>query len=396
MSKVFIIGLGYVGLPTAIEASQSGHTVHGYDTDLTKMNLLASGLSYIEGIQDAQIKNLVESGDLNICFTPQNLKDIDVVLISVPTPLADTKVPDLTSLLSAAETAGSFLKPDVLVIVESTVEPGTVRTKVLPILSKISGLSQDRIKLVYSPERIDPGNSKWNLKNIPKLVAGINQESTIMAIQFYEKFIDTLVECSSLEVAETAKLLENSFRYVNISFINEVAIYCNKLQISVSEVIAKASSKPYGFMEFYPSVGVGGHCIPVDPLYLSHSARNVGVPTKMIDSADLVNEEVPNFFVNLAAEKINGLVGKKILVVGIAYKPNVSDIRESPSLRLIKGLREKGAEVLWHDDLAEVWNDEKSINISAKYDLAILATAHDHVNLQELGTIPFIDTRRFI
>ena len=224
-------------------------------------------------------------------------------------------------------------------------------------------------------------------------MSGFTEKSCQNAVKFYEKFVANIVVCKTLEIAETAKVLENSFRLVNISFINELSIFCQKLGININDVIIAASTKPYGFMPFYPSIGIGGHCIPVDPLYLSNKAKEVGAPTKMIDLADQINQEMPGYFVGRAEEKIDGLKGKKILVVGVSYKPNVADVRETPVESLITGLKLKGAQVSWHDDLVKEWNGEKSVALSSDFDLAIIATPHDHLDLIKLGNVPILNTR---
>ena len=263
----------------------------------------------------------------------------------------------------------------------------------IPILERESKLSRDEFLIEYSPERIDPLNYKWNIENTPKLVAGLNESSVNKAVEFYSSFIEKVEICSSLEVAETAKLLENSFRFINISFINEISMFCQKLGIDILDVINAASSKPYGFMPFYPSIGVGGHCIPVDPLYLTNMAREIGAPTRFIDLADQINQELPDHFVRRAEEKIGGLKGKKILIIGVSYKPNVADVRETPVEALIAGVKNKGAEVFWHDDLVKEWNGEKSVALSSDFDLAIIATPHDYIALSVLRNVPILDTR---
>ena len=250
--------------------------------------------------------------------------------------------------------------------------------------------------VAYSPERIDPGNKKWNLGNVPKLISGMNQGSIDSAKTFYAKFVNELIECPSFEVAETAKLLENSFRYINISFVNELSMFCKNLGINIMDVVNAASTKPYGFMPFYPGIGVGGHCIPVDPLYLANKAREIGAPTEFIDLADRINQKMPGYFVELAEERLGGLSAKKILVVGVAYKPNISDVRETSVKALITGLRSKGADVYWHDDLVKKWDGENSVPLSNSYDLAILATPHDYLDLSKLGRVPLLNTKSSI
>ncbi len=301
--------------------------------------------------------------------------------------------PDLSFLVDAVKLAGRYLNKSDLVMIESTIGPGTTRGLIIPILEKESGLKKEDFYVVFSPERIDPTNNLWNLKNTPKLVAGMTPKATKLASNFYSTFIDSIIECDSFEVAETAKLLENTFRLINISFINEISIFCHKLNIDVNEVIKAAATKPHGFMAFYPSIGVGGHCIPVDPIYLARKAHELGAPTSFIDLADQINHEMPNYFVGRAIEKIGELKGKKILVIGVSYKPNVSDVRETPVKSLILGLNSKGAKVFWHDDLVKEWNGEKSVALSGNFDLAILATPHDYLDLSKLGNLPMLNTR---
>jgi len=391
--QITVVGQGYVGLPLAIAASIAKYTVFGLDNNLEKITALTSGKSIIEDLSDKSIKLGIESN----CYIPTTdslvIKDSDVVLICVPTPLSEDHKPDLTALIGAVTTVGRNLKAGSLVIVESTIEPGTCRNILLPILIKESGLTESEFELSYSPERIDPTNKTWQINNTPKLVAGLTEAAANRAKDFYAKFIDLITICSSLEIAETAKLLENSFRLINISFINELAIYCQKIGIEIAEVIAAAATKPYGFMPFYPSIGVGGHCIPVDPIYLANAAKAVGAPIRFIELADEINLSMPGYFVGRAEEKLAGLQNKKLLVIGLSYKPNVADVRESPVAALITGLKQNGADVSWHDDLVKEFNGEKSVALSNKYDLAILATPHDYLDLTKLGDVPILNTR---
>jgi UDP-N-acetyl-D-glucosamine dehydrogenase len=292
-----------------------------------------------------------------------------------------------------AETVGKSIKPGSLVVIESTIQPGTTRKVVMPLLEKFSGLKNSEFLLAFSPERIDPANKKWNVTNTPKLVAGLTPKATDRAAAFYKTFVETVKTGSSPEVIETAKLLENSFRLVNISFINEIAQICSALQIDVREVIDAAASKPYGFMPFYPSVGVGGHCIPVDPSYLIAKAQEIGAPTSFINLANDLNRSLPRYFTGVAEEILGGLKNKKILVVGIAYKPEVSDVRETPAAGLIHELRSKGAEVAWHDDLVKEWNGEKSVPLASNYDLVVLANPHENTDLSVLTSAKVLNTR---
>ena len=390
---VTVVGQGYVGLPLAITASQSGYTVYGLDNNDEKVVSLKSGTSIIEDLSDEVVKKSVDSKKYLPTVDQSVISESDVILICVPTPLSNDHRPNLDALSNATATVGKNLKAGALVIVESTIEPGTCRNILLSILLKESGLNPGEFELAYSPERIDPTNKKWNIGNTPKLVAGLTENAAKRAGEFYEKFVDSITICTSLEIAETAKLLENSFRLVNISFINELAIFCQKIGIDISEVISAAATKPYGFMPFYPSIGAGGHCIPVDPIYLANAAKAVGVPSRFIELADQVNQEMPGYFVDRAEEILGSLKAKKVLVVGVSYKPNVADVRESPAEGLIAGLRQKNSYVSWHDDLVKEWNGEKSVALSNQYDLAILATPHAYLDLTKLGTVPILNTR---
>jgi len=394
--KITVVGQGYVGLPLAITASQSGYTVYGLDNNDEKVGLLKLGKSIIEDLSDEVVKKSVDSKKYVPTVDQSVISDSEVILICVPTPLSNNHQPDLDSLRSATAMVGKNLKVGSLVIVESTIEPGTCRNILLPSLLKESGLKPGEFELAYSPERIDPTNKEWGISNTPKLVAGLTENAAWQAGEFYGKFIDSIIVCTSFEIAEAAKLLENSFRLVNISFVNELAIFCQKISIDIIEVISAAATKPYGFMPFYPSVGAGGHCIPVDPIYLANAAKAVGAPSRFIELADQINQEMPGYFVGRAEERLGSLKSKKVLVVGVSYKPNVADVRESPVEGLIAGLRQKNANVSWHDDLVKEWNYEKSVALSNDFDLAILATPHDYLDLTKLGDVPILNTRSSI
>jgi len=392
-NKVAVVGLGYVGLPLAVAAAQSDYIVNGIDISEKKVSELSSGISIIEDIANTDISKLINGKRLKVSSDFSMIRDSEVILICVPTPLTQNHKPDLSIVTNAARSVAKYLSKGSLVILESTVEPGTTRNILVPLLEEGSGLERSEFQVAFSPERIDPANKQWGVRNTPKLVAGLTIEACERAIGFYSKFIDEVTKCDSLEVAETAKLLENSFRLVNISFVNELSIFCQKLGIDVNDVIKAAATKPYGFMPFYPSIGVGGHCIPVDPLYLANKAREIGAPTRFIDLADQINQEMPGYFVGRAEEKLGGLKSKKVLVIGVSYKPNVADVRETPVEALISGLKNKGAQVLWHDDLVKEWNGEKSAALSSNFDLAIIATPHDYLDLSKLGNVPILNTR---
>jgi len=392
-NKLVVFGQGYVGLPLAVAASQVGFKVTGIDINLDKVLEISKGISPIEDISSNQLKDLINSGNYKITSELGISPDSNLICICVPTPLDKNHKPDLTALKQAVIAAGKGLKPGMLVIVESTISPGTTRKMLLPILVDASGLSAEEFHLAYSPERIDPLNKEWNIENTPKLVAGLTDQAANLAKEFYSKFVDQVVICPTVEVAETAKLLENSYRLVNISFINEISMFCQKMGIDINEVVRAAATKPYGFMPFYPSVGVGGHCIPVDPIYLSEAAKSAGAGGRFIGLADEINQAMPSYFVERAKQIIDGVKGKKILVIGLSYKPNVADVRESPVISLIEQLRKAGAEVSWHDELVKRWNGQESTPISAGFDLAIIATPHDYLELSALKNVPILNTR---
>jgi len=388
--KVAIVGQGYVGLPLAMAAVGAGNSVVGIDSDAGLVASLSSGVSVIEDVSDSQLAAALKSG-YSVSDSFSAASDCSVVVICVPTPLDSGGAPDISILVGAVNSVASVVKPGVLVIVESTVATGTIRKVIAPILEEKLGVGN--FDLVYSPERIDPLNKKWGVKNTPKLVAGLSEVALARAVSFYSGFVSTVVPGSLVEVIETAKLLENSFRFVNISFINEISVLCDALGIDVLEVIDAAASKPYGFMPFYPGAGVGGHCIPVDPIYLASAARDAGSPARFIELAWDINSAMPAYFVGRAVEKLGTLPGKKIIVIGVAYKANVSDTRESPAEKLIDLLRAAGAIVSWHDDVVGTWRGEESSALSASFDLAILVTPHDGMDMAALGSVPVINTR---
>ena len=396
MEKLAVLGQGYVGLPLAVNAAENGYQVLGYDTSDSLIAKLNKGISPVEDIEDQRLSQVIAAGKYRASSKLEDIYGFDVFVICVPTPLNVKAKPDLSHVINATKAIAKCVNQESLVILESTVAPGTTRDVVAALLSKSASIDHHNLNLAYSPERTDPRSGQWNLENTPKLVAGINSKSRDKAVEFYSKFVDNLIKCNSLEVAETAKLLENSFRLVNISFVNEMSQFCRNLGIDINEVIDAAATKPYGFMPFYPSIGVGGHCIPVDPVYLSLAARNVKSPIKSIDLASEINKNLPRYFAAKAQEKLGGLKNKKILVIGIAYKSNISDVRETPVKALINELRDKGAKVFWNDELVRVWNNEESSEVSTDYDLAIIATRHSYVDLSKLGDTPILDSRSSI
>jgi UDP-N-acetyl-D-glucosamine dehydrogenase len=394
--KVAVVGLGYVGLPLLLEILGAGFKVLGIDISKEKILNLKNGVSGIEGINGSEILKQINDSNLQLTTDFSLICETNIIVICVPTPLAEDNEPDLSFVTSAVTSISKFIQKGTLLIIESTVAPGMTRNLIVPLLEKDSGLNIDNFHIVFSPERIDPLNKDWNIRNTPKLIAGLTPSATTLAEKFYSNFIRKTFLCSSLEIAETAKLLENSFRLINISFINELSIFCQRLGIEVGEVISSAATKPYGFMPFYPSIGVGGHCIPVDPFYLTHKAREIGAPARLIEIAEQINKEMPRYFVKRAEELLHSLKEKRILVVGVSYKPNISDVRETPAKELIAELKNKGAEVYWHDDLVKKWGDETSVALSNDYDLAIIATPHDYLDLTKLGNISILNTRKSI
>jgi UDP-N-acetyl-D-glucosamine dehydrogenase len=391
--KISIIGLGYVGLPLAIHASKCGYKVLGIDNNIQKINSLKLGNSETESVEKSELLDAINNYGLDLSHNYCNIEGSEIVVICVPTPLDEFLRPDLSYVEMSARSIAPYIEQNTLIILESTVEPGTTRNFLIPIIELYSGLTQDKFQFAFSPERIDPLNNNWNIKNTPKLVSGLTEEACDRAMKFYAKFIDKLIKCDSMEIAETSKLLENSFRLVNISFINEFSIFCNAYGIDVNKVISAAATKPYGFMTFYPGAGAGGHCIPIDPIYLANKAKQLGVPIKMIDLANEVNHALPKYFVRRAIKKLGNLIDKKVLVIGISYKPNISDIRESPAIPIIQELEKIGAIVSWHDELVKVWNGKSSVPISSGFDLAIIVSLHDYIDISKIGEVPIINTR---
>jgi UDP-N-acetyl-D-glucosamine dehydrogenase len=356
--KIAIIGQGYVGRSIAEASVGAGHSVVGFDTDASVISSL-------------QIK-----GDFQSTVDASLIGSADVVVIAVPTPLDTARKPDLSAVKAACKTIIENVKKPVLVINESTSYPGTLRNEIAAVIESASGLGH---MYVASPERVDPGNEKWVQKNTPRLLAGLTPEATALARKFYLSFCDQIVEVSSPEVAEAAKLFENTFRQVNIALVNEFAQISNALDIPTQEVLDAAATKPFGFMSFKPGPGVGGHCIPVDPSYLAHVAEGAGVPATFIRYANEVNLAMPVYVVSRVAGDIGSLKGKKVVVVGVAYKANVKDTREAPAALVISELQKLGAEVSWHDPVVGTWNGQSSSDLKS-FDVAIVVTKHDVVS----------------
>ena len=372
--KVSIIGQGYVGLTISVFAAEH-HIVIGFDKNQSVVDALNAGKSHIEGVESSDLVRWLGSGKYRATTNPSEIAGSDVVVIAVPTPLTKDRKPDLSFVEAACKTIGENLKTSALIINESTSFPGTVRNLIKPEIEKHSGSSVSHLYAV-SPERVDPGRTDWNQRNTPRLYAGLTPEASKAVREFYSTFCDNLVEVSSPEVAESAKLFENTFRQVNIALVNEFAQIAHALGISVYETLDAAATKPYGFMKFMPSAGVGGHCIPVDPSYLAHTAAGLGVPATFIERANEVNLEMAKYVVDrVKNDNAGSLNGKTIQVVGVAYKPNVADVRETPAEPVIEELKKAGAVVTWSDDLVTSWMGENSTALGGS-EIAVVVTLH--------------------
>ncbi|CAM8620353.1 nucleotide sugar dehydrogenase [Candidatus Planktophila dulcis] len=380
--KIAIIGQGYVGLTISAFAGEYFEVV-GFDNNRRIVDQLNSGISHIEGVESSTLQKWIKAGRYSATVSGPALADADLVVIAVPTPLTKNRQPDLTFIEAACKTIGENVKKSVLVINESTSFPGTLRNYIKPAIEKYSNNLVEHMYAI-SPERVDPGRSDFNQKNTPRLYAGLTPEASKLTREFYSQFCDQLVEVSSPEVAEAAKLFENTFRQVNIALVNEFAQIAHALGISVYETLDAADTKPYGFMKFTPSAGVGGHCIPVDPTYLAAVAEEHGAPATFIRRANEVNLDMSKYVVDrVQADNGGSLQGKSVLVVGVAYKPNVADVRETAAELVIEHLRARGAVVSWHDEMVISWNGEKSSPLSGA-DIALVVTKHDDVKDRDI------------
>ncbi len=395
-AKICIVGLGYVGLPLAKAFSQVGYFVYGLDTNPLRIKKLKKGERYIIDVDSRQILSLIKKNKFLPTTKEEVLVDSDVVIICVPTPLRKVKVPDISYVVKATQTIKDYLRASQLIILESTSYPTTTRDVVLPILRK-SGLKEERdFFLCFSPERVNPGDAKFPLVKIPKIVGGLSNKSTLLAKLLYSKIIKSVFGVSTPEVAEASKLLENTFRLVNIALVNEFAIVCNRLGVNIWDVVEAAKTKPFGFMPFWPGPGIGGHCIPTDPIYLSWKAKKLGFKTRMIDLASYINHYMPMYVV----ERVNKLLRNRgvtfskarILILGVTYKRDVKDLRESPALDIIEHLQRRVKKVDYYDPLIPYlkirYINLKRINLTKdtlkKYHCAILVTNHSNFNYQFL------------
>ena len=409
-----VIGLGYVGLPLAVEFGRAGYTTVGIDLDASKVEAINAGRSYIDDVSEGDVAALRAAGRLSASTDFDVIHQLDTINICVPTPLRKTKDPDLSFIIAAAEQIAPRLRPGMLVVLESTTYPGTTQELVLPILERNGLRGGVDFFLAFSPERIDPGNPQFGTHNVPKVVGGLTSDCTTVARALYEAAIPTVVPVSSPQVAEMVKLLENTFRAVNIGLVNELALMCDRLGIDVWEVVKAAATKPFGFMPFYPGPGLGGHCIPVDPFYLSWKARETGFEARFIELAGAVNGAMPHYVVSMVAEALNGirqpLNGSRVLVAGVAYKRDVDDIRESPALDVLSLLQARGAVLAYSDPHVPAlpgtaWPggvDLQHVDIAAaapgSYDCVIIVTDHsafDYAAIQVVGKV-VVDTRNAI
>ncbi len=404
---VCIIGLGYVGLPLALAFAKAGLKVLGVDIQQRRVDWVNNGQSYIADVDSKVLKEAVREGLLEATTDQSRLKEVDAICICVPTPLTKTKDPELSYVISESEVVSRYLQKGQLVILESTTYPGTTREVMLPILER-SGLKAGRdFYLAFSPERVDPGSKNYNVRNTPKVIGGIDVKSTKLATLLYSRIVDKVVPVSNPEVAEMTKVFENVFRNVNIALVNELTLLCEKMGLSVWEVIDAAATKPFGYMPFYPGPGIGGHCIPLDPYYLANKAREFDFHTRFIELAADINEHMPYYVVSRIMEALNSrdksLNSAKVLVLGVAYKRDVEDVRESPSLKLIELLCEKGANVSYNDPyVASVRISEKnlrSVELTdeqlASADCVVIATDHtcyDYKDIAQKSSFVF-DTR---
>jgi UDP-N-acetyl-D-glucosamine dehydrogenase len=380
--KVAIIGQGYVGLTISAYAAEFFDVV-GYDKIEEVVNKLNSGISHIEGIDSLTLERWLKAGKYRATVNEAEISDADIVVIAVPTPLTKKRLPDLTFIDSACRTIGENSSKPVLVINESTSFPGTLRNYIKPAIERYSRFKFEN-NYAISPERVDPGRKDFNQKNTPRLFSGLTPEASQQTREFYSHFCDTLIQVSSPEIAEAAKLFENTFRQVNIALVNEFAQITHALGINVYETLDAANTKPYGFMKFTPGAGVGGHCIPVDPTYLASVAEEHGAPATFIRRANEVNLEMSEYVVRrIESDNGGSLKDKRVLVIGVAYKPNVADVRETAAEHVIEHLRSRGAIISWHDDVVDTWKGESSTKLGGA-EIAIVVTKHDSMNVDEV------------
>ena len=396
-AKMAVLGLGYVGLPFATVFADGGFDVLGVDTDPKKVDSVNAGKSYIGDVESEQVARLVKAKKLRATTDFSELKNVDAVSICVPTPLRKTGDPDLSYIVSATEKLAEQLHPGMVIVLESTTYPGTTRELMLDMLASKSGLKVgEDFFLAFSPERVDPGRTDWTTENMPKVVGGVTKACGEVASLWYSQALKAVVPVSTAEVAEMAKLLENTFRMVNIGLVNELALMCNRLGVDVWEVIDAAATKPFGFMKFTPGPGLGGHCIPIDPLYLSWKLKELNYTARFIELASEINTGMPRYVVSRTQDALNehskSLNGSKVLVLGTAYKPDIDDLRESPALDVIALLREKKAQVVYHDPFISHMDHEDwaldsvpdYLKAAKEADVVVIVTNHKAYDYPEL------------
>jgi UDP-N-acetyl-D-glucosamine dehydrogenase len=408
--KVGVVGLGYVGLPLAVEKAKAGFKTIGFDVQKQKVDMVNAGHNYIGDVVDSDLEKLVKEGMLSATSDFSFVGDVDFIAICVPTPLDEHQQPDISYVRSSTEEIAKYLKKNTMVVLESTTYPGTTEELVKPILENGSGLKCGvDFYLGFSPERVDPGNLIYKTKNTPKVVGAIGKDATEVIAAMYRAVLESDVfEVSSPAVAEMEKILENTYRNINIGLVNELAMLCDRMGISIWEVIEAAKSKPYGFQAFYPGPGLGGHCIPLDPYYLSWKAREYGFHTSMIESSMMINDNMPQYCVERAGKVLNrfkkALNGSKILVLGVAYKQDIDDYRESPALRVIEILKQEGAEVTYFDPWVKEYKDkgerfqsipELTAEVIKQADLVMVTAAHTNVDyeLVQKNAVAIFDTK---
>jgi UDP-N-acetyl-D-glucosamine dehydrogenase len=387
MKRVGVIGQGYVGLAVATAAANVGHIVTGYDTNSDLVRMLRLGNSHIEDVTSNELKKLIDAGKYLPTNKPSDLENCEIIIIAVPTPLNSKREPDLSFIEAAVDTLIKYIKKEILIISESTSYPGTLRTIIAEKIYKKSTINH---RYAVAPERIDPGNKRWFVKNTPRIVAGLNHESGEEALNFYKTFTDTVNLAPSPEVAEMAKLAENSFRYVNIAFVNELAQIAKAFEISVNDVLTAAATKPYGYMHFYPGAGVGGHCIPIDPIYLSFVSEKLGIRSTLIEKSDQINRAMPSYVVSrVLADNNLDIIGKKVIVIGVSYKADIEDVRESPAVEILKLFEKHGAIAAWHDPLVPTFEGKSSSKIENQ-DIAVVLNLHKEVDIEKLKEIKYV------
>ena len=385
--NIAIFGQGYVGLTLSVAAANAGHKVVGFDIDQKNIDALLVGETHVPGIEKSILNKIIDTGRFLPTTKFSDVNGAEILIIAVPTPLDVNRNPDLSFLLEVTKLISEKFEGDALLINESTSYPGTLRNLIKPLIEKKNGLV---FKYASAPERVDPGNEDWNLRNTTRVICGLDKESTDAAISFYSTFCDKIYEAPSVEVAEASKIFENTFRQINIALVNEFSNIAGNLGFSAHDAIKAASTKPFGFMPFYPSVGVGGHCIPVDPTYLSFISEKHGVKAKFIELANQTNSSMAKIVADRIRIELGGsLKDKKIQIAGIAYKPEVSDMREAPSLNFISELESLGAQVFWHDPLVKEFFGKKSVPLDPSVSLGLIITPHDQIDFsiwQNAGT----------